>query len=63
MASLWLFVALSGLAVMPVFSQTTDQTAFANPPPLPATGIQLASMHDQFHTGSVQWNLPFKQYI
>ena len=51
MASCWLFVALSGLAMTPVFSQYTDGTAFANPPPLPATGtFLLTSVHEQSHT-------------
>ena len=41
MAPLWLFVAVSGLAVTVVFSQFFDPTAFAEPPPLPATGTFL----------------------
>ena len=46
MSTLQLFVALSGLAVTVVLSQS-DEYAFGNPPPLPTKGTVLfASMHE-----------------
>ena len=42
MARIWLFVVVSGLLVTAVFGQNDNpQQAFADPPPLPATGTLL----------------------
>ena len=55
MSPLQLFVALSGLAVTIVFSQSCP-TAFANPPPLPETGtFVLVSIHEQSYTVDVEF--------
>ena len=55
-----LFIALSGLAVTVVLSQ--DQLAFADPPPLPATGSFLfAGMHEQCYTHILWCDPPLVQ--
>ena len=41
MDPVWLLVAVSGFVVTSVISQNEDPTAFAAPPPLPATGTFL----------------------
>ena len=62
MSTLQLFVALSGLAVTVVLSQS-DQYAFGNPPPLPTTGTFLfASMHEQSYTHILWCDPPLVPY-
>ena len=59
MVPLWLFLTVSGLAVTAVFSEiTTNVTAFANPPPLPATGMYMYLYYVDVTISAIPASLP-----